>query len=89
MNVADAPTDQAMTLVRLDNTLSSSVASRLRLRELGLRPGSRLSVKHVTPFGGRIIQIDNRRIALDAATARAVQVVPLASSPHLSSVAAS
>ncbi len=74
MNIAEAPAQIAMTLLRLDESAATTAAGRLRLRELGLRPGTRIQVRHATPFGGRIVQIGSRRIALDAATARAVQV---------------
>ncbi|CAM3938424.1 MULTISPECIES: FeoA family protein [Helcobacillus] len=45
---------------------------RLRLGEMGLRPGSRLRVVQRTVGGGRVIEVASTRIALDRRTCRAL-----------------
>ncbi len=45
-------------------------ASRLRLAELGLRPGALLTVLARTAGGGRLVGIGTTRLALDRATVR-------------------
>jgi ferrous iron transport protein A len=49
-------------------------ATRLRLTELGLRPGAVVRVLSRTPGGGRVIGLGAGRVAVDRATAKAVTV---------------
>lgn len=48
--------------------------SRVRLRELGLRPGADVHVTHRGAFGGLVLAVGADRFALDAGTAAAVRV---------------
>jgi ferrous iron transport protein A len=48
----------------------------LRLAELGLRPGSRLTVLSRTSGGGRVVGVGHARIALGRALARHLHVAP-------------
>jgi ferrous iron transport protein A len=51
-----------------------------RLAELGLRAGAEVVVLHRTAGGGRVIAVDDARIALDRATLQALPVrIPAAS----------
>lgn len=47
---------------------------RRRLLEMGLLPGAPITVAAIGAFGGRIVRLGEARIALDAATARAITV---------------
>ncbi|APA96561.1 FeoA family protein [Nocardia seriolae] len=47
---------------------------RRRLLEMGLIPGAPVSVATVGVCGGRILRLGEARIAVDAATARAIDV---------------
>ena len=47
---------------------------RLRLREIGLRPGTLARVTHTGAFGGRVIGLGADRFAVDAATCRRIEV---------------
>lgn len=58
------------TLVGLD----LANATRLRLSELGLRPGAVVRVLNRTPGGGRVVGLGAGRVAVDRATAGAVTV---------------
>lgn len=58
------------TLVGLD----LADATRLRLSELGLRPGAVVRVLNRTPGGGRVVGLGAGRVAVDRATAGAVTV---------------
>ncbi|MFF1530850.1 ferrous iron transport protein A [Cellulomonas sp. NPDC058312] len=49
-------------------------AHRLRLAELGIRPGARLRVTHRAAFGGRVLAVGADRFALDATTCARIQV---------------
>ncbi|MDY2940955.1 MAG: FeoA family protein [Varibaculum sp.] len=46
----------------------------LRLSELGLRPGAELSVVNRGAFGGLVINIAGTRLAIDARSAREIEV---------------
>lgn len=58
-------------------------ASRLRLRELGLRNGTMVRVTHRGMFGGRVIAAGpdatalSSRIGVDGRTAKLITVTPL------------
>ncbi|GAB4586665.1 FeoA family protein [Nocardia sp. IFM 10818] len=47
---------------------------RRRLLEMGLLPGTAVEVVGVGAFGGRILRIDDARVAVDAGTARQIEV---------------
>lgn len=44
------------------------------MRELGLRPGTELTVIQKAAFGGRVININGSRLAVDAASTRKMEV---------------
>ncbi len=73
MNLASLPPGSAASLTGLTVPRHHATAER-RLRELGLRPGARVTVLQRTAFGGRVVLLGQRRIALDAATVRCVEV---------------
>lgn len=50
---------------------------RLRVGELGLRPGAVVRVTHRAAFGGRVVAVGAERFALDAATCALVRVAPV------------
>jgi ferrous iron transport protein A len=70
VTLADLP---ATADVRVLN-LAVEPSVRLRMREIGLRDGAVVRVWGTTAFGGRVVVLGGSRIALDAATARAVEV---------------
>ena len=45
-----------------------------RLAELGLRAGAEVVVLHRTPGGGRVVAVEDSRIAIDRTTLRALPV---------------
>jgi len=49
---------------------------RVRLRELGLRPGGDVRVTHRGAFGGLVVAVGADRFAVDARTASCIRVVP-------------
>ena len=51
-------------------------AQTRRLAELGLRAGSEVTVLHRTAGGGRVIAVDDIRIAVDRGTLRGLPVRP-------------
>jgi ferrous iron transport protein A len=64
--------------VRTDARLTALAVAdptRLRLAELGLRPGVVVRVLTRTPGGGRVLGVGAGRIAVDRSTARALRVV--------------
>lgn len=71
------------TTARIDDVAITD-ASRLRLRELGLRTGTLVRVTHRGLFGGRVISAGpnaaalTSRIGVDGHTARLITVTPLA-----------
>jgi ferrous iron transport protein A len=48
----------------------------LRLSEIGVRTGALVRVTHRGPADGRVVAISGSRIAIDARTAAAIEVVP-------------
>jgi len=54
---------------------------RLRLAQLGLRPGAVVTVLHRMAGGARLVALGSSRVAVDPATARAVTVDALAVDP--------
>lgn len=53
-------------------------AYRLRLQELGLRPGAEFFVANRAAFGGVVINIAGTRVAVDARSARHIEVEEVA-----------
>ncbi|MDN4472354.1 FeoA family protein [Demequina zhanjiangensis] len=57
--------------------VSAESDTALRLREMGLRPGTLVSVVGIAAAGARIVAIGAARIAIDAATAAEVEADPV------------
>ena len=55
-------------------------AVTLRLAELGIRPGQRVQLSHRSAGGGRVLMVDDSRIALDSTTAGGIEVAELVAS---------
>ncbi len=53
-------------------------AHRLRLQELGMRPGAEFHVTNRAAFGGVVINIAGTRIAVDRRSARHIEVEEIA-----------
>lgn len=70
MDLLDAPPGRRLRVV----ALTGDVDLRLRLAELGIRPGERLAVSRRTSGGGRVVEVDYTRIALDRGTAGGITV---------------
>ena len=73
MTLADLPRG-ARAHIR---AVSAESDTALRLREMGLRPGTLVSVVGIAAAGARIVAIRAARIAIDASTAAAVEVDPI------------
>lgn len=54
-----------------------AAARERRLAELGLRAGERVTVLHRVSGGGRLLAVDDARIALGPAVLRAFPVIPV------------
>lgn len=70
MDLSEAPVGASLRV----GAVVCAPATRLRLAELGLRPGEQITVTHRTSGGGRVVSVDHCRIALDRATLRSVEV---------------
>ena len=51
---------------------------RLRLYELGVRPGSEFFIVSKAAFGGLVVNIAGARVAVDRRSARAIEVEEIA-----------
>ena len=51
---------------------------RLRLYELGVRPGSEFLIVNKAAFGGLVVNIAGARVAVDRRSARAIEVEEIA-----------
>ena len=51
---------------------------RLRLYELGIRPGSEFFIVNKAAFGGLVVNIAGARVAVDPRSARAIEVEEIA-----------
>ena len=51
---------------------------RLRLYELGIRPGSEFFIVNKAAFGGLVVNIAGARVAVDRRSARAIDVEEIA-----------
>ncbi len=65
-------------VLHVENADGAPESLRRRLAELGLRPGSRVSVVQRTAGGGRIVDVAGSRIALGRAVLEAVTVAAAA-----------
>jgi Fe2+ transport system protein FeoA len=74
MNLAEVPPGSHVVLSSVREDPRTAPGAGQRLRELGLRPGAGMTVTLRTPFGGRVVVVGHRRIALDAATVRRVEI---------------
>jgi ferrous iron transport protein A len=70
MDLGELPPDTAGRVL----AVGLDPVHRLRLAELGIRPGARLRVTHRAAFGGRVLAVGADRFALDAATCARIQV---------------
>ena len=52
--------------------------NRLRLYELGVRPGSEFFIVNKAAFGGLVVNIAGARVAVDRRSARAIEVEEIA-----------
>lgn len=70
MTVADAPLgrDLQVAAIDLDNRHA------FRLAEIGIRTGMSVRVIQKGNFGGRVVAMGSQRIAVDGATARAIEL---------------
>ncbi|WNM24574.1 FeoA family protein [Demequina capsici] len=73
MTLADLPRG-AQARVR---AVSAEADAALRLREMGLRPGTLVRVVGIAAAGARVVGIGAARIAVDLQTARCVGVEPV------------
>ncbi|WP_157555125.1 FeoA family protein [Nocardia crassostreae] len=58
---------------RIDRIIGDKRHRRCLL-EMGLLPGTAVQIVGIGAFGGRILRIDDARVALDAGTARQIEV---------------
>lgn len=77
MKLNRARRGDVVTLTSLNAQTFATPTARLRLHTLGLRPGTRLEIVKRTPFGGCVVTLDTRRVALDPTTCAAIDVAPL------------
>ncbi|WP_035111809.1 FeoA family protein [Corynebacterium freiburgense] len=71
MTLASSPLGKDMILDPIDHPM------KRRLSELGIREGVRVKVTQRTSGGGRVIDIDHTRYAVDARTAASLAVRPV------------
>lgn len=57
-------------------TIAVDSGTRLRLSELGLRPGALVKVTHRAAFGGRVVAVGADRFAVDGKTCAQIDVSP-------------
>lgn len=70
MNLGEWPVATAGRVVRVD----LDRRHRLRLGELGVRPGSLVRITYRAAFGGRVVSVGADRFALDATTCARIEV---------------
>lgn len=73
MTLAESPAHAELRVL----TMRVEPAVRLRMREMGLHDGTVVRSWRRAAFGGRVVAVGTSRIALDAATARRVDVEAL------------
>jgi Fe2+ transport system protein FeoA len=64
-------------------------ARTVRLAELGLRPGSRVTVRSRTSGGGRVVSIGDDRVAVAAAVLAGIEADPVDEATTVDAVPAS
>ncbi len=57
-------------------SISAEAAVALRLREMGLRPGTRVRLAGRAASGARIVAVGGARIAVDRQTSALIEVEP-------------
>ncbi|WP_115728599.1 FeoA family protein [Actinomyces culturomici] len=70
MLLSKCPRNSRGRLTRID----VEPAFRLRLQELGLRPGTEFYVANRAAFGGVVLNIAGTRVAVDAKSAKRIDV---------------
>lgn len=68
--LSKCPRNSYGRLVRID----VDPAHRLRLQELGLRPGTEFYLANRAAFGGVVLNIAGTRVAVDARSAKRIDV---------------
>ncbi|MCF2711643.1 MAG: FeoA family protein [Schaalia hyovaginalis] len=68
--LSKCPRNSHGRLVRID----VDPAHRLRLQELGLRPGTEFYLANRAAFGGVVLNIAGTRVAVDARSAKRIDV---------------
>jgi len=73
MVLADAPRDKSFAIVAIEGARGF----RRRLMEMGLVPGTRVTVRNVAPLGDPIeIEVRHGRLSIRMAEAAQIQVKP-------------
>lgn len=70
MNLSDCRRGASVRVLGVD----IAEQSRLRIEEMGLRPGALVRVTQLAAFGGIVVATGAARVGLDAATARRVRI---------------
>lgn len=76
MRLSACPTGSRARL----STIDVDPSYRLRLEELGMRPGAEFRLANRAAFGGVVINIAGTRIAVDRRSARRIEVDPASES---------
>ncbi len=77
MLLCSCPTGARVRLNRID----VDPAHRLRLGELGMRPGAELRLTNRAAFGGIVVTIAGTRIAVDRRSTRRIEVQMIEDQP--------
>ncbi|GIG40879.1 FeoA family protein [Cellulomonas phragmiteti] len=83
MDLSGVPTGGTARVAGLD----LEDGPRVRLQELGLRPGGELRVTLRGAFGGLVVAVGADRFAVDARTAACIRVAPVAGARGATDVA--
>ena len=80
MRSDQAPVDALVELPEccLQHAIDERPALALRLRELGFRPGVRVQIGRKVAGGARLVTVGTAHYAVDAATLRQLEVIPVA-----------
>jgi Fe2+ transport system protein FeoA len=71
MNLLKAPINQPIKIARVN---LSDPKLQFRIEELGIRPQAEVTIYQKAVFGGRILDISNKRVAIDRQLASALEV---------------
>jgi Fe2+ transport system protein FeoA len=71
MNLLKAPIEQTIRITQLN---LPDPKLQFRIEELGLRPNAEITIYQKTVFGGRILDIGNKRVAVDHKLASAIEI---------------